>query len=134
MTYIRVRGTWAGRRLVAGRQQNINESADNCATTALRQEIQLLNDLLNVFTIFLISWLPLRLFFVGRSSITFPRFAGLLLAHGSCATDSVIYFWLTDLVQTTSKAHSRILGRFHRGKATVNSTFEKLLKVVFSTI
>ncbi|XP_055355458.1 melatonin receptor type 1B-A-like [Paramacrobiotus metropolitanus] len=139
--YRRIRISRAGRRiLVSHSRASTNSSADPTAPgiippmqlRAIRDEIQLAKALFKVFILFLLSWMPLGLFFILRSSVTFPKwynFMGLILAHGSSATNSVIYFWMTDLLRTTKEGYRRLIRRAKANRVGLPGMLAKELNI-----
>ncbi|XP_055337133.1 alpha-1A adrenergic receptor-like [Paramacrobiotus metropolitanus] len=111
--YLRVRRSRAGRRHLTGNKNQMPTSAaigadsdpvsynpkaqvihPKTRVSGVQGEMKLLQALFKMFTIFLASW--------------------LLIAHGSSATNSVVYFWMTDLMRTTKNGYIRLWSRFRR--------------------
>ncbi|XP_055345093.1 alpha-1A adrenergic receptor-like [Paramacrobiotus metropolitanus] len=112
--YLRVRNSRAvRRRAVAPSRSSGNSHPGSVPDPAgsFRTEMALLKALFNVFLIFLVSWILIGFFFVGRAWIAFPKtynFVALVLSHGSSATNSAIYFWMTDTLQITRQGCRRL--------------------------
>ncbi|XP_055330318.1 alpha-1A adrenergic receptor-like isoform X2 [Paramacrobiotus metropolitanus] len=133
--YLRVRRSRAGRRHLTGNKSTTMPSAitdsdpvtnnpktqivTKAAVSNVQEEMKLLKALFKVFIMFLASWLMIGIFFVARAWVYFPKwysYVGLILAHGSSATNSVVYFWMTDLMQTTKNGYIRLWKQVRRSR------------------
>lgn len=99
--YLRVRASQSGRNLIAGKRRVNPDPTKNPGkrSSFMAEELTLIKALFKIFLIFLASWFPLAALFSFRSILHAPNWLNLLallLAHGNSATNSLIYFWMTD--------------------------------------